>query len=35
MILMDSIWVSQNLKKLKQICERECADQNEWSKNKL
>lgn len=29
MILMDCVWFSQNLKKLKQICERECADQNE------
>ena len=31
MILMDCVWFSQNLKKLKQICrrERECTDQNE------
>jgi hypothetical protein len=33
MILMDCVWFSQNLKKLKQICkrecERECAEQNE------
>lgn len=39
MILMDCVWFSQNLKKLKQICKRECececANQNESSKNKL
>lgn len=31
MILMDCVWFSQNLKKLKQICRRECecTDQNE------
>jgi len=41
--LMDCVWFSQNLKKLKQICKRdcdcececECANQNESSKNKL
>ncbi len=35
MILMDWVWVSQNFKKLKQICECERGHQNESPKNKL